>query len=889
MAGDVIGSAVIEIGADATGFDSAVEKQTKGPLGKVGKTLSGALTVPLKVGAAAAGTAIATGLGVALTKGFQRLSTIDQATRKLEGLGHSGKTIGTIMDNALASVSGTAFGLGDAAGLAATLVASGIQPGLELEATLKRVADSATIAGVDLGNMGMIWAKAAAKGRIDGQTLNQMLERQIPILDILGEHVGATAEEVTKMVSQGKIDFETFSDAMESSLGGAAMSSGDTFVGAFANMQAALGRLGETLLEPAFQGMKTLFGPLTAGIDSVTDALKPLMAELGERLAPMFESLGDKMTTFFENVDVSKLLDGITGLGSALAPLAGLAVGALGPLLSGLPVVGGMFKGLTGPVGLLIGLLGSVIARSPEIRESLGTAFDAVKNSLKALEPLFPVIVDAVQDLIDVFGGVLGDVIDALVPVIESLANTVLPALVPVLGDVAKTAGMLATLLAGAFADALMMLLPVLSDLVVQLLPVLSRVLEAVIPIVLMLVQALVPLIEAVLPVLMTLIESLLPVIEALAPLLLAIVEAVIPVVETLADLLIPIIEYLLEVIMSVFPHIETVITNVMGAIQSILAAVTAAISGDWSAVWENIKAVFSKVWDAIKGILDAAGRIVKETLGKMLSAVGTWGSNVLASITGWWNRTWGSFTGWLGQLGTFFSNAWNGLVNNVRTAFTNMTTAISNGVNNAVNWVKGLKDRVLGVFSGAGNWLKDAGKNVISGLWDGLKGAWGAVADWFTDKLDWVKGLWPFSPAKHGPLAGAGNPFFMGENFVGLLADGLNSSAGLIDRAMGGLAEQMRLDGDLEGPAWALPGGIDLSNAVKDLSNGLVVPDPRIGRSPLLGTTLTAVGAPAAASIGPISIQVEVNAPASREDGMRVADEIERVLREVGVAVGSR
>jgi tape measure domain-containing protein len=873
VAGDVIGSAVIEIGADASGFDDAVEKQTKAPMGKVGKTLSNALTFPLKAGAAVAGTAIATGLGVALTKGFQRLSALDNAQAKMRGLGHSAEAVDTIMSNALASVKGTAFGLGDAATVAASAVAAGIQPGQALEGVLKSVANSAAAAGTDLNEMGSIFNKVAASNKATNAALSQVAYRGLPIYQALAEQMGVTAEEVTKLASQGKIDFATFEKAMTAAAGTVAKEMGTTFTGALDNFNAALGRLGAVLLGPLFEGMKTLFGPLTAGIDTATEALQPLMEELGGRLAPMFERLGERMGEFFANVDVEGLIDKITGLGDALGPLAGLAVGALGPLLSGLPVVGGLFKGLTGPVGLVIGLLGTVIAKSPELRKSLGSAFDAVKASLKSLKPLFPVVVDAVGTLVDVLGGVLADVIStAVVPLLKSLATDILPPLIPVIADIVRVVGDAAQVLADGLGQALHMLLPPLMNLISQALPVLMQVIEAVIPIVLGLVDALLPLIEAIFPVLLTVIEALLPVIEAVGPLLALTAEAVIPLIEVLGDGLIPIIEALANIVEALFPLIEEIITTVMAAIGAYIEMMLALISGDWESAWTAIKDFFAAIWEGVKGILKAAFDFLNRFFGDWVAAAWAWVKTSGEQIATWGKNTWNAFTDWLGRIGQFFADAWNGLVDTVSNAWNSMTTAIRNGINNTVNWVKGLKDRVLGIFSNAGNWLKNAGKNVITGLWDGLKSAWKSVADWFTDKLNWIKGLWPFSPAKHGPLSGGGNPFYMGENFVGLLADGLNSSAGLIDRAMSGLAGQMRL-----------------GNPVKDLSNGLAVPDPRVGRSPLLGTTLTAVGPAASSSIGPIAIQVEVNAPATREDGMRVADEVERVLREVGVAVGSR
>src|SRR5699024_3380514 len=129
----------------------------------------------LKVGALAGGAAVAGAFTGSLVKGFNRLKDIENAEAKLTGLGHSAASVQSIMDNALASVKGTSFGLGEAAGLAGTLVASGIKPGQELEKTLKLTADSATIAGRELGYMGLIWGSVAAKGKLQGDDAMQLL------------------------------------------------------------------------------------------------------------------------------------------------------------------------------------------------------------------------------------------------------------------------------------------------------------------------------------------------------------------------------------------------------------------------------------------------------------------------------------------------------------------------------------------------------------------------------------------------------------------------------------------------------------------------------------------------------------------------------------------
>lgn len=118
-------------------------KRGFGAVGSViGSTVKGAF--------ATAGVAGAGILSVSLTKGFQRLTAIDDAQAKLTGLGNSASNVKAIMGDALKSVKGTAFGMGEAATTAAGSVAAGIKPGKDLERTLKLTADAATIAGTDM-------------------------------------------------------------------------------------------------------------------------------------------------------------------------------------------------------------------------------------------------------------------------------------------------------------------------------------------------------------------------------------------------------------------------------------------------------------------------------------------------------------------------------------------------------------------------------------------------------------------------------------------------------------------------------------------------------------------------------------------------------------------
>lgn len=265
--------------------------------GKSGGAFGSSFGKAIKGVGIAAGGAIVAGLGYTLMKGFERLDSLDQAQAKLKGLGHEAGVVDGIMKNALNSVKGTAFGMGDAATVAANVVASGVKPGQDLERTLRLIGDAATIAGTDMGDMGSIFNSVAANNKVSGDIIAQLADRGVPALQMLAEELGVTTEEVSKMVSNGEVDFATFQNAMESKLGGAAQESGNTFSGAMDNMKASVGRLGETLLEPFFGGGVGALGSMTDFVDTIALKVEPAVENLAkwlkEDLVPALQDAGD--------------------------------------------------------------------------------------------------------------------------------------------------------------------------------------------------------------------------------------------------------------------------------------------------------------------------------------------------------------------------------------------------------------------------------------------------------------------------------------------------------------------------------------------------------------------------------------------------------------------
>ena len=350
-----------------------VDKATpqSGPASPGGK-MADRIAKGLKIAGAATIAGAGAVLGTALTKGFGRLTAIENAQAKLTGLGHDAKTVEQIMQNATGAVKGTAFGLDEAATVAASAVAAGIQPGDELEKVLTLVGDAATIAGTDMGSMGAIFNKVAASNKLQMDSINQLHDAGVPALQLVADELGVTAEEASKMASEGKIDFDTFRRAMENGMGGAAQKSGETLQGAFANSMAAIGRFGANLLTGVYPQVSTFFRGFIEWMGPVEEMGKVIGERLGAALAAFADFLLTQvipaMQSFGQWVQQNSawLTPLAAAIGSVVAAFAAY-VAIKNTVLGITQLAVGTFKTLFGvlsanPIGLVVAALAGLVA-----------------------------------------------------------------------------------------------------------------------------------------------------------------------------------------------------------------------------------------------------------------------------------------------------------------------------------------------------------------------------------------------------------------------------------------------------------------------------------------------------------------------------------------------
>lgn len=681
---------------------------------------------------------------LAVTGGFNRALSIEDARAKLKGLGHDAGSIDEIMNNALASVKGTAYGLGDAATTASQLVASGVQQGDQLTSVLKTVGDSAQISGRDFTEMGSIFSKVAASNKLQGEEVNQILDSGIPILQFLAKHYGITAEEAQKMVSSGKVDFENFAAAMQENLGGAAQSAGTTFKGAMANVKAAFSRLGEKAMTPVLNGLRDIFNAAIPLVDAVTTKLTPVFEQWGDlvsnTIAPMIVDAFEKITSVLNGDSFSGFSNGILAaiplVGSLVAAMGGTGLlGTIGELLVNIPMVGPALKGLVGdsallgnalkllggPVGIVLSLLTGLVMISPKLQQTLAQVAETVGSALtgaastlapvlqnifdkcaQAASEIFPVLVECMGQIFETLGTVIAQLapvaaeilqplLDCISQFIEPLTNiltVILPPLTSLVGSVLSFVGQLVTGIESLLLPIITAVIQGISDLLTKCSPWLDQ-------------------LGSTFETVMDLIGDTLEVVGSALNQFMSVAGYVIEqVVQFLVGTLEPAFAAMAPFISGIVSSVNQVISSIAQIVQGVVNLVAGLISGNWSQVWQSCQQIASGAVGALGGILSG----IYNAAMAAVSGAGTWlwnaGSQIIAGL---WN-------GISGAIGGLYNNIWN---------------ALSGLVDEAMS--------ALGIHSPSRVFRDKVGKFIPSGIGVGIKQSTPALlsdADKMTDAL---------------------------------------------------------------------------------------------------------------------------------------------------------
>lgn len=317
---------------------------------------------------------------------------------------------------------------------------------------------------------------------------------------------------------------------------------------------------------------------------------------------------------------------------------------------------------------------------------------DGLTNMLSGITSAVPAIMEAftaiIEALLPEIPGMLQQIMDAVIQVLPQLLTSLMGILPDLIAGIANLIVMVASHLSEIImplVDAIPTIIPAIISGLITALP---AIIEGLLTLVTAIVEQLPTIAQQLIDAMPMLIEQLVPALVASAPQLIAgavqlvgaLVAAQPQIIASLIASIPTIVQSLVDALVAAWPGF---ITSVQGLLDRVIPAFT-----EWgNNLVTNVKTSFNQFVAGAMQILGTLTGKVKSALSKVLSVVTSWGSSMAAKG---------------------------------KAAATQLATAI-------ITKVKEIPTK-----------MADIGKNIVEGLWNGIKG----MTSWLTDKLkEWCNG----------------------------------------------------------------------------------------------------------------------------------------------------
>lgn len=762
----------------------------------------------LKSAAFGVATAGAIGLGIALKKGFTRLTGIENAQAKMRGLGFDTKAVDKIMGSALASVKGTAFGLDDAATTASGAISGIRKPGTELTSTLKTIANSAAVAETGMAEMGSIFNKVATTNKAQNDSLQQVADRGIPIYQTLAKQLGVTSDEVFKMASAGKIGFDEFETAMQSATGSVAKEMGGTTMGIIDNFGAAVSRLGAGWLSGTMPHLKTGLVSLTGLIDDLGVKTQPAADAIGRGLGV---ALG-AVVGWLGKLDFSSFDSFLSSTGLAGAPAQFSAIGqsvkelapAFGEFLVVLPKLGPAFSTLAGAglnivtdtLGFLADHVDTLVAWMPAIvagfvawrvaSAGLAQAQLAVRAGEVAAAPILLsnqtlrfLNVRAEQQLAIAKGQATAATITNNAAENAGLLTRVRGTAALVAQRVALVATSVATKAAAAgqwLLNAAMSANPI-GLVVIAIAALVAGIIWA-----------------------WNNIDGFRNFIGTAWNWIKTTSVSVFTAVANFIGTAITKIGQFFTVklpaaVKTVLTWLRTNWPLVLGIVTGPIGWIVTAVVKNWTKIKKFTTTAFTAVKTGLKIIWNTiVNWVVSKVTGFAMKIYNNWNrlkaqtlqiyGSIKSAIVNAFTRIVSGVVTKVAQVKARVLAAWNYARNITRNAFQAMVVIVASKIGGVVRTVQNLPRRIRATMGNLKNLLLNSGRSLMAGFARGIRNGIQGAINAAKNAVSRVRDFFPFSPAKKGPFAGRGYTSYSGQKLVKDFAKGMSGETGIVSKA---------------------------------------------------------------------------------------------------------
>lgn len=258
---------------------------------------------------------------------------------------------------------------------------------------------------------------------------------------------------------------------------------------------------------------------------------------------------------------------------------------------------------------------------------------------------------------------------------------------------------------------------------------------------------------------------------------------------------------------------VQAVWSAIKAAIGAVIDWFTANVPKLWEKakeVWDGIKSAAETAWNAIKAATSTAWNAIKTVVNVVIAGItayinaykavvlAVWNA-IKVAATAAWNLIKAAVQAVISVL-TFIVDGWRKVIlavwDGIRVAATTAWNAIKKVISDSINTAKDTVSSVVGKIKAlfSPSTLYNAGRELITGLVNGIGDRIGAAIEKVRAGVNKIKGLLPGSPIKWGPLTSWNNGG-AGKRLMGLLEDGIRSGAPGVSAALSdGLAADARI-----------------------------------------------------------------------------------------------
>lgn len=462
----------------------------------------------------------------------------------------------------------------------------------------------------------------------------------------------------------------------------------------------------------SFKGQNP-FAPLTTAAKTLGAGLSATVGGAVSRLVGRFSPLASAGKAAFSAIGSAALKvssGALKGFGAAVNGV-GAAIGKIGGIASQLGVTGALFTGLTTGFQTLFKLDPSqMTGKFDEWQKSLDNTLTGIQTKLPAMANAFAA---ALPQMVASVTAALPGIANALMSVGQTLA----PALMTILPQITQ-----------AF-----------SDMFAQLPGFISTYGQ--------------PMLEAFGTLFATLAGQIPSLMTSLGQ---ALVVGVQTAFSAISDNSGAIAGFISGFGASLASGLQTLGATVVAALPSIGQSIATALPTLIPALMSAITSVITSLAAALPGIAVAIVNQLPAIIGGLATGI----INGLPTLLG-------AFISVVTSIAANFPSIFMAVVGAVPAIIGNIARPFAGLGGRILGFIRGIPDKITGLFAGAGSWLVNSGAALMNGFKQGILNAVESVKSAVKGALQKVRDFFPFSPAKVGPFSGSGYTSVSGEHLM--------------------------------------------------------------------------------------------------------------------------